>query len=70
MKIADEVLKLSIKSGVATVKKAGPNELPQLCLTEGEAAELFFGIEGLMMGNDDIKSFSALPFLIDAPDTF
>ena len=70
VKITDEVLKLSVKSGVAAVKKAGPNELPQFCLTEGQAAELFFGIEGLMMGNDDIKSFSALPFLIDAPDTF
>ena len=70
VKIADEVLKLSVKSGVATVKKAAPNELPQLCLTESKALERFFGIEGLMMGNDDIKSFSALPFLIDAPDTF
>ena len=70
IKIADEVLKLSVKSGVAAVKKAGPNELPQLCLTESEAAELFFGIEGLISGNDDMKSFTALPFVLDTPDMF
>lgn len=68
--IDGEILKLSIKSEKFRVQKALSTEKAEISLTESEAHELFFGIEGLIGGNCGMKSFGALPFMLDAPDTF
>jgi predicted N-acetyltransferase YhbS len=68
--IEGEILKLSIKSEKFRVQKALSTEKAEISLTESEAHELFFGIEGLMGGNCGMKSFGALPFMLDTPDTF
>lgn len=69
VKIENEVLKLTIRSGVVTVEKA-EMETPDFCLCEKDALALFFGLNGILIQENETASFSALPFVIDKPDTF
>lgn len=70
IKIDDEVIKITVKSGVADVKKADPKDTPSLFLDQMSAIDLLFGIDNLVIPNEETKAISALPFIIDVPDKF
>lgn len=69
VKIENEVLKLTLSSGIVTVEKA-EMETPDFCFCEKDALSLFFGLNGLVIQESETASLSALPFVIDRPDTF
>ena len=69
IKIENDILKISINSGIITVEKS-KKEIPRLHLKEKEAMNLFFGLNGLIIPQAEATSLSALPFVIDKPDKF
>ena len=69
VKTEQEAIKIAVKNGKARVEKA-ESSAPCIELDEHQAAELFFGLEGLTLPNEMLKNWVPLGFILDPPDTF